>query len=85
MPALLLARSRPYRRSVLSKIKGVLRKRGARGREALVEALGVALDAVTARDTLGLLERCGYRRSVQPLRKLLYDAGRIVALYQLES
>jgi transposase len=38
-----------------------------------------------SRDTLGLLEHCGYRRSVQPLRKLLYDAGRIVALYQLES
>jgi transposase len=50
-----------------SKIKGILRKAGARGREALVEALGAALDAVTAQDALGFFEHCGYRRSVQPL------------------
>ena len=48
-----------------SKIKGILRKAGARGREALVEALGAALDAVTAQDALGFFEHCGYRRSVQ--------------------
>ena len=50
-----------------SKVKGILRKIGARGREALVEALGVALNAVSAQDALGFFESCGYRRSVQPL------------------
>lgn len=50
-----------------SKIKVILRKIGARGREALVEALGVALNAVSAQDALGFFEHCGYRRSVQPL------------------
>jgi transposase len=50
-----------------SKIKGILRKAGARGREALVEALGAALDAVSAQDALGFFKHCGYRRSVQPL------------------
>ena len=50
-----------------SKVKGILRKIGARGREALVEALGVALNAVSAQDALGFFEHCGYRRSVQPL------------------
>ncbi len=50
-----------------SKIKGILRKIGARGREALVEALGVALNAVTDQDALGFFEHCGYCRTVQPL------------------
>lgn len=50
-----------------SKIKGILRKIGAHSREALVEALGVALDAVTDQDALGFFEHCGYHRSVQPL------------------
>jgi transposase len=50
-----------------SKIKGILRKIGARGREALVEALGVALNAVSAQDALGFFEHCGYCRSVQSL------------------
>ena len=50
-----------------SKIKGILRKIGAHGREALVEALGAALNAVTAQDALGFFEHCGYCRNVQPL------------------
>ena len=36
-----------------SKIKGALRKAGARTREALIEALGAAVSAVTARDARG--------------------------------
>ena len=51
----------------LSKAKGILRKVGARGREALVEALGVALNTVTAQDALGFFKHCSYRRSVQLL------------------
>ncbi len=48
-----------------SKIKGILRKAEARTREALVEAMGKALDAVTVRDVRGFFEHCGYRAVVQ--------------------
>ncbi len=48
-----------------SKIKGLMRKAEARSREALVEAMGQALDAVTARDARGFFEHCGYRASGQ--------------------
>jgi transposase len=44
-----------------SKIKGILRKAGARSREALVEAMGRALDAITSQDARSFFEHCGYR------------------------
>ena len=47
------------------KVKGLLRRAEARSREALVEAMGKALDAVTARDTRGFFEHCGYSASGQ--------------------
>ena len=47
-----------------SKVKGLLRKAEARSREALVEAMGEALDAVTARDARGFFAHCGYHASV---------------------
>ena len=50
-----------------SKVKALLRRAGARAHEALLEALGAALDAVTARDTRGFFEHCGYRLPGQPL------------------
>ena len=50
-----------------SKVKGLLRRAGARTRKALIEAMGRALDAVTAEDTQGFFEHCGYRFSAQPL------------------
>ncbi len=50
-----------------SKIKGLLRKATARTREALMEALGVAISAVSSADAVGFFEHCGYRRLVQPL------------------
>jgi transposase len=50
-----------------SKIKGVVRKAEARTREALVEAIGMALSVVTARDAHGFFEHCGYRIPVQSL------------------
>jgi transposase len=50
-----------------SKIKGLVRKAQARTREALVEAIGWALWAVTSRDARGFFEHCGYRMSVQSL------------------
>jgi transposase len=50
-----------------SKIKGLLRKAAARTREALIEALGAAISAVSSTDALGFFEHCGYRRLVQLL------------------
>ena len=50
-----------------SKLKVLLRKAGARTREALVEAMGRALDAVTASDARGFFEHRGYRPLAQPL------------------
>jgi transposase len=44
-----------------SKFKRFLRQIGARTREILVEAIGKALDAVTARDARGFFAHCGYR------------------------
>jgi transposase len=50
-----------------SKIKGILRKIGARTREALIEALSVAISAVSAQDAFGFFKHCGYRMLVQSL------------------
>jgi transposase len=50
-----------------SKIKGILRKAQARSREALVESMGRALDAITPRDAKAFFEHCGYRLLVQSL------------------
>jgi transposase len=51
-----------------SKIKGLVRKTEARTREALLEAIGSALSAVTtSRDTRSFFEHCGYRMPVQSL------------------
>lgn len=50
-----------------SKIKGLLRKAQARTKEALIEALGAAISAVTGGDARGFFEHCGYRRAVGQL------------------
>jgi len=50
-----------------SKIKGALRRAGARTREALIEALGAAISAVTARDARGFFEHGDYHVPVQLL------------------
>jgi transposase len=50
-----------------SKIKNLLRKAAARSEEALVEAIGQALSAVTAEDALGYFEHAGYRPTGQLL------------------
>jgi transposase len=51
----------------LSKIKHILRKTGARTKEALIEALGRALAAVSAQDVRGFFVHCGYRAPAQQL------------------
>jgi transposase len=43
-----------------SKIKQLVRKAGARTREALDEAMGAALCAVTTEDAEGWFSHCGY-------------------------
>jgi transposase len=49
-----------------SKIKGLIRKVEARSREALLEALGAAISALSAQDARGFFEHCRYRVVVQP-------------------
>jgi transposase len=44
-----------------AKVKAPLKTFEVRTREALVEAMGRALDAVTAREAHGFFEHCGYR------------------------
>jgi len=43
-----------------SKVKSILRRIGARTHEALIEATGEALDAVSRGDTIGWFGHCGY-------------------------
>ena len=50
-----------------AKLKALLRKAGARTREALIEAMGRALEAVTAQDARGFFEHRGYRAPAQLL------------------
>ena len=50
-----------------AKIKALLRKAAARTREALLEAMGRALDAVSASDAKGFFEHRGDRPLAQPL------------------
>jgi transposase len=44
-----------------SKVKAFLRRVGARTHEALQEAIGQALETVTAHDALGWFTHCGYQ------------------------
>jgi transposase len=50
-----------------SKVKALVRKEGARVREALVEAIGRALGAVTAADAASFFAHAGYWPQDQPL------------------
>src|ERR671917_2946088 len=54
-----------------AKVKALLRRSGERTRETLIEAMGRALDAVTARDARGFFRHCGYHSTAQSLRQLL--------------
>jgi transposase len=49
-----------------SKIKAILKRMAARGREALIEAIGRALEAVTSQDAWGWFAHCGYVDGDQP-------------------
>jgi hypothetical protein len=47
-----------------SKLKSFLRKAKASTRESLLEAIGLALDAITAQDAEGWFGHCGYGPSI---------------------
>ena len=49
-----------------SKIKAILKKTAARAREALIEAIGRALEAVGRQDAWGWFAHCGYVDGDQP-------------------
>ena len=50
-----------------AKVKVLLRKAAARTKEALVEAIGAGLSAVTIEDVRGFFEHAGYRTTGQLL------------------
>jgi transposase len=50
-----------------SKIKNIVRKAGARTREALEEAISLAMEALTLEDVAGWFTHCGYQPQDQPL------------------
>ena len=50
-----------------SKLKGILRRTEARGRAALIEAMGSALSTTSSRDARGVFAHRGYRLLVQQL------------------
>ncbi len=50
-----------------AKVKALLQRAGARMRHTLAEAMGRALEVVTARDAPGFFEHCGYCVLGQPL------------------
>jgi transposase len=50
-----------------AKLKALVRRAGARTCEALMEAMGRALDALTASDARGFFEHRGYRAKVHLL------------------
>ncbi|PLS87120.1 MAG: IS630 family transposase, partial [Actinobacteria bacterium] len=48
-------------KEAFSKVKNIVRKAGACTREALDEAIGEALSAVTLEDVAGWFSHCGYQ------------------------
>jgi transposase len=50
-----------------SKLKGSLRRAESRARGALIESMGAALSAITARDARGFFGHCGYHATAQLL------------------
>ena len=50
-----------------AKLKALIRKARSRTREALLEAMGGALNAVSANDARGFFEHRGYDATAQPL------------------
>jgi len=51
---------------VLGQQQDLMRKAQARTREALLEAMGTAISALSAQDARSFFEYCGYGGTVQP-------------------
>jgi transposase len=49
----------------ISKIKSILRKLARRTVEALIEAIGQAISAITAEDAMGFIRHCGYAATIR--------------------
>ena len=81
VPATLLAGLQPHRASLLEG-QGTAQRVGARTREALAEAAGRTLDAVTASDARGFFEGCGYRTTAQHDRRFTELIRRICQMAQ---
>jgi hypothetical protein len=60
-----------------SKVKALVRKEGARLSEALIEAIGRTLTAVTLEDAAGWFAHAGYRPQDQPLLVPLSGTARV--------
>lgn len=54
-----------------SKFRRLLRKDEAKSRESLIEAMSLALSAVSTREVRGFFGHCGYRSMDQPLSHTL--------------
>lgn len=63
---LLLAGDNPIEEA-FAKIKGILRKAEARPRQALIEAMGAAISAISPQDARSFFNHCGYDMQVQSL------------------
>ena len=50
-----------------AKVKALLRRAAARSREALLDAIGTALAAISAQDAHGFFGHCGYSAILEPL------------------
>jgi hypothetical protein len=66
LPATLFAGLQPHR-GAFSKLKSYLRETCARSQQRFMEVIGEALSKISASDTLGFFEHCGYREVVQSL------------------
>jgi hypothetical protein len=67
VPAALLAGPQPPIELALAKLKASLRRVQSRTFEALIGAMGRALDAISTRDASGFFRHCGYRYLAQLL------------------
>lgn len=68
-----------------SKIKALVRKVGARVREALVEAIGQALAAVTREDAAGWFAHAGYWPQEDEVRVVRHGEARVIVEHPLKQ
>jgi len=63
------------------KLKAFVRRVGARTHEALQDAIGLALETVTAQDALGWFTHCGYLPAQESHASLIGSTLLITAVY----